>query len=752
MRIRPTLPAVLLLAPALAAGEPSALEAVRVTAEQPALESPAPALSSEVDAEQLEVINAPNVEDAIKYQPNLVVRKRYIGDRNATLSFRDMHTTQTARALVLGDGLTLSNFLGSSWDTAPRWGVMQPEEIDYVEVLYGPYAAEYAGNSLGGVVVMHGRMPEALEAHVSASAFAQNFSDYGTDETYPGYKLHASIGDRRGRWAYFVAADRLENEGQPMEFSLTPTTGGAASGNPVTGAFRTSDGRYLYGSSGPAELSQDLLKFKLGYDLTEDLQARVTVAYLQRREDTLNPESYLRDAAGNTVRGNPRDDERFDIGNESFVITSPLLSEERAEDLVLGGELEGALGGGWEIESAVSIYEVLEQTRRRSSNHYDDARANGGGSLTEDQGSGWRTFDLKLGHRHDGGWLGQRLLFGYHFDRYTLDRATFSVTSGWRNAPGDTLTGDSEGSTRVHALFVENEWRLAEPWTLTLGARQEWWRAYDGSLTKDVAGAPVTGEYPGRSESELSPKASLSYEPNRDWLAVLSLGIAYRFPTVGELYQGSIDNSGTFNEAFDPNLKTERGFAKNLRLTRYFARTTLTANLWENDVDDAIFSQPLLSGVNSYQNIDRVRSRGLELIGQWRDLLIDGLTVDANLSYTDAEILANAGVPDSVGKQFPRVPEWRANLFLNYRASERLSVGGGARYASDPYDRLDNSDGNLKGYGFTDGYLVLDVRASYRLGDGLQAAIGIDNLTDETYYVFHPYPGRTLFAEIKWQH
>ncbi len=180
---------------------------------------------------------------------------------------------------------------------------------------------------------------------------------------------------------------------------------------------------------------------------------------------------------------------------------------------------------------------------------------------------------------------------------------------------------------------------------------------------------------------------------------------------------------------------------------------TLTVNLWENDVDDAIFRQTnVFTGVNNFQNIDRVRSRGIEFIANWPDLWVDGLTVDFNVSYTRAIIEENAAQPDSEGKQFPRVPRWRANLLARYQATPKLNLSSGLRYASDPYDTLDNSDGDAEGFGFTDDYLVLDVRGRYQLDHHLSLALGVDNITDHRYYVYHPYPGRTLFAEVNWDY
>lgn len=737
---------ILLSATTLAA-EPTTLQALEVTGQQLTPEQEAPALKTTVDAEKLESINSPNVSDALKYEPSLVVRKRYIGDRNATLSFRDMHTKQTPRALVYGDGLLLSNLLGANFGFAPRWSVMQPEEIERVEVLYGPYSAEYSGNALGGVVILHSRMPDRFEAQLSTGAFWQDFGAYGTDDTFSGHTLHASVGDRQDRWSYFLAVDRLENESHPQSFNITSASGGPATGNPVTGAFHHPRGGFLYNSSGPSDVVENLFKLKVGYDLTDSLESRFTLAYLEREEDDLSPETYLRDADGNPVHNGT-----VDIEGQSYSVRSRPLGLSEARDLVYGAELEGMLGNSWSINSAFSFYDVLGEEDRQSGVDFAEAQAHGPGNFTEDQGSGWQTFDIKLGHHHDGGWLGQRVLFGYHFDRYVLDKAIFN-TDNWHDASISDLDADSRGNTRVHALFAENEWQLTRPWTLVLGARQEWWKADNGSLARDFDGSRLEASYPGRSESRFSPKASLSYQPNPYWLATLSLGIAYRFPTVGELYQGSIDDQGDFSTSFDPDLKTEKGFAKNLMIRRFFDKATVTFNLWENDVDDAIFSQrSILTGISNFQNIDRVRSRGAELVTNVQDLGVPGLDVDFNVAYTRARILENRNVPDSEGKQFPRVPEWRANLFASYRATDRLKLGAGARYASDPYDQLDNSDGDLSDFGYTDGFLVFDTRATYDVNNNVTLAGGLDNIADERYYVYHPYPGRTVFAELKWQY
>lgn len=94
---------------------------------------------------EVESISATTVEDFVKYQPSMVVRKRYIGDSNGTVGMRGSNMFQTTRVMVYADGLPLHYLLQSQWSGAPRWSLVAPDETKAVEVVYGPFSAEYSG-------------------------------------------------------------------------------------------------------------------------------------------------------------------------------------------------------------------------------------------------------------------------------------------------------------------------------------------------------------------------------------------------------------------------------------------------------------------------------------------------------------------------------------------------------------------------------------------------------------------------------
>jgi iron complex outermembrane receptor protein len=63
---------------------------------------------------------------------------------------------------------------------------------------------------------------------------------------------------------------------------------------------------------------------------------------------------------------------------------------------------------------------------------------------------------------------------------------------------------------------------------------------------------------------------------------------------------------------------------------------------------------------------------------------------------------------------------------------------------------VDNTDINTHTYQGFDGYTVFDARVRYRVDRHWSAALGVDNLTNRDYFLFHPFPQRTVFAELKY--
>src|SRR4051794_37711944 len=256
--------------------ESAATPPIVVTAQRPV---PGPATSENVDADRLAETTAMlNAEDSLRYLPSLLVRKRHVGDTQAPLASRTSGVGASARSLVYADGILLSALIGNNNNFAsPRWGMVSPEEIARVDVLYGPFSAAYPGNSIGAVVNMTTRLPDRPEASLRAATSIQSFDQYGTHGTFPATELSATAGGRFGRLSLFASANHLASRSQPLAYvTIARPAAASAAGVPATGAFpdvnRTGAPIFLLGAGGFEHQLQDNLGLKLAFEATPSLR------------------------------------------------------------------------------------------------------------------------------------------------------------------------------------------------------------------------------------------------------------------------------------------------------------------------------------------------------------------------------------------------------------------------------------------------------------------------------------------------
>ena len=117
----------------------------------------------------------------------------------------------------------------------------------------------------------------------------------------------------------------------------------------------------------------------------------------------------------------------------------------------------------------------------------------------------------------------------------------------------------------------------------------------------------------------------------------------------------------------------------------------------------------------------------------------------------DSEIARDAAFRAAEGKQAPQVPRWRATAVATWRPDEKWAFTVAGRYSDRVYATIDNTDPVTHTYQGFDDYLVFDVRAALALNTHWSAAVGIENIGGEDYYIFHPFPQRTATAELKYR-
>lgn len=730
-----------------AADDAAQLPEITVNQSRSAVVGSSPSPQAQVTAEQIRDINVINTEDTLKYVPSLNIRKRYIGDRNAVISARtSVGTVPSATSLVYVDGLLLSNLLGNSYSYPPRWNLVGAEEIASVDVLYGPFSALLPGNSIGATVLMSTRRPEKLEAHARVQAFQEHYANYGTDKDYTGQQAQISAGMRLGGLRISVLGNDLDSHGHPMSFANSSTRvsgagvggiGGYATDTDTTGAKR-----FVYGATSIDHTRQSTGKVRLDYDFSADTRAAFTWAEF-RNDSYVTSDSYLKDSSGNTILTATN----VDVGGGQYIaVKASDFSLSKAETLnrLLGLTFDSKLSNEWRLEAAASDYATPTDINRVATNGMS-ASAGGVGTLTYGKDSGWRNLDLKAIWKPRGAAAGHTVISGLHYDEYRLSSLKYN-TDNWLSDSASSLQTRSVGKTRTDALFVQDAWKFDPRWTLTAGLRHERWQAYDGAYF-ERGKAAASGSFANRSESFNSPKASLAWQATPDWLLRASLARAYRMPTVAELFGTTSTPTGT--TLADASLNPERVLAGDLTAEGAFAGGSLRVSLFHEDKNDYLYSQTTTVGpkITSFQNVGKTMAQGIETAYTGNDVLIRGLDLQASLTYTDSRVKENDKRPEYIGRALA-IPVWRATVFATYHLNDAWSAAAGIRYAS-AFPSLDPAVVDQNTFGGSSRYTVADARVSYRFHKYMAAALGVDNLGSEKYYAYHPYPQRTIHAELR---
>jgi iron complex outermembrane receptor protein len=221
--------------------------------------------------------------------------------------------------------------------------------------------------------------------------------------------------------------------------------------------------------------------------------------------------------------------------------------------------------------------------------------------------------------------------------------------------------------------------------------------------------------------------------------------------------------TGTTYTQPNPFLKPENVLSDEFALERKTDDSKVRVSIFEERVSDALISQTsMIDGyatpVSFTQNVDKTRQRGIDLVAEHDDVLISGLSLSGNITYVNAEILANSGYVStitgatSVGKHTPYVPDWRATLVATYQLNRQWAFTLAGRYSGKQYATVDNTDTNPDTYQGFQSFFVMDARATYHIDRHWSAALGVDNLNNSQYFLFHPFPQRTLFGELKYSY
>jgi len=640
--------------------------------------------------------------------------------------------------------------------------MVTPAEIARVDVMYGAFSAAYPGNSVGAVVVYTTQMPNAYEAHARVGLSSQPFELYNTSATFNAWESSLALGDRAGAFSWRLDASHISSHGQPLTFATRLASAGVAgtAGTAVTGAVAGTNNAgaawFTIGTGTEYQTRQDHIKAKLAWDMTPEIRATYVLGLWQNESEN-RPRSYLRDAAGNAVASGA-----ININGLAYTGTQALsgadfaLIDESLRHTLQGLAVKSHTRGVFDWEFDASSYDYSRDNKRQNAaaNVLPNAQNGGAGTLADGSGTGWVNLAAKGTWRPNAARAEHVVDFGVQADRYKLRYLTSSVPGNWRADAAGALVGYIQGQTSLNSLYAQDAWSFAERWKTVLGLRAERWQAQDGQTAFSATSSQA---WPVRSENHLSPKAALSFQVSEAMVLKASLARAVRMPTVSELYGATSTTNSQFIN--DPNLHPEKSWTTEWSAEQDLAGGSLRLTLFAEDTRDSLYSQTTFDAaanrnVSRVQNVGRIATRGLEAAFNGSDVFMKGLDLSGSLTYADSIIKANSGFVaapgDTVGKWQPNIPKWRASMLAAWRFNEQFTASLGARYSGVQYRTLNNADINGHTYQGVSRYFTTDVRLHMRVNKQWSAAFGIDNLNNDRFWNFHPYPQRTYNAELRF--
>jgi iron complex outermembrane recepter protein len=683
----------------------------------------APGSVSVVTKKEIEERNIKTVDEALNTTSGVYDDSKGKGLMGTTSSVSIRGMSYDKRILFMLDGMPIND----GYTGGVGYQLLSVEDIKQIEVVKGAASSLYGGNAMSGVVNIITRMPEKQEFTLKTGYGSSWERGSGLDDLS---KFYFSYGNKVFDKLSFLAS-----------YGYKATTGYATGQNVqskdpalsgLSGAIATTDNtgakRYLIGDSGDNTWWDDQITLKGKLDLTKTTKANLSFLRSRYEYGYDSPHTYLKNASGN------------EAWKYSTVLENSFLSGD-------GGRTQNIYNAGFETEFSKVLAKLTLGYLDREGDWYitkgstaATTRSGGPGTLSETPSSGYNgdlQFTIPAGER-------QIVTVGGSYRGTQADNQEHSVSNWQDKDSAGTLTYEAGGKDHTYSLYLQDEISILKNLTAYLGAREDWWEAFDG-YANSVGSSGYPKMYSSKDESALSPKAALVYKPLDATTVRTSIGKAFRPPSVYDLYRTWTSSTGVTyyaNPDLSPETVTswEAGVEQGL-----WPKMKVKATYFHNEMEDMIYRKTVSATRQDNINAGRARSQGVELEAeQGFDF---GLTLFANYTYTETEMLENAAAPLSVGKDLIQAPRNMFNAGARYKQGPfTTSVTG--RYVGKRFGNDTNTDIINGVYTSYDPYTVVDAKVSYQINPVAEVSLSIDNILDEQYFAYYQATGRSYFCEL----
>ncbi|MEF9891449.1 TonB-dependent receptor plug domain-containing protein [Citrobacter sp.] len=317
-----------------------------------------------------------------------------------------------------------------------------------------------------------------------------------------------------------------------------------------------------------------------------------------------------------------------------------------------------------------------------------------------------------------------------------------TAATGFFDTQTRTLS-NNEAEQSNTSLFAQNDWRFADDWTWTVGARQYWLSSkLNRNDTQLFQSSGTTRRSTGGNavhDDQRVTSTSLRYSGFEDLELRAAYAQGYVFPTLTQLFmQTSAGGSVTYG---NPNLKAEH--SNNYELgARYKGNMWLIDGaIYYSEAKDYIASltcsgQPVCNGNTTssrggyyyYDNIDRAKTWGMELTAEYNGWAVSPY-LSGNLirrQYEGNTIKTwDIGEPALTGRVGLK-HTWLMNV-ANVTSDVFI------RAASRAKDKTGTTEKNAPGWAT----LNLAFNTEFGPQDQYQVNLALNNLTDKRYRTAH---------------
>lgn len=680
-----------------------------------------------IDQQQIEEQLAQNIQDLVRYEPDLSV------SRDATRFGSNGFTTRGIggnRVLELVDGIPVSDtFTIGDFSDASR-NLVDPELVKRMEILRGSASALYGSDAIGGVVSLTTKDPQDyLNPGKPWQALGKagcNSVDNSAAETVLGaFGSQANAGMLLFNRRDGQELDNRGDIGKRDQARTQPNPQNYYDNNFLAkGVFNRQDATYRLIFSGTQGGSDTNVLSSIG---SRDLSASIGAP----------PGFYI-------------------------INTKTQDGDDTQRALRLSGEAE-LRNGGWYDSAVLRLYGSDSLTRQATVETRDQTIGGPATPLLIQ-----RNFSFKQDVVGLNSTLSSSFATGaaHHLLTYGLDFKAGRTSEMRDGLQTNQLTGVSTKKvspdtfpardfpvslTLQGGAYVQDEIAIGERLTLIPAVRYDYYRL---SPHNDASYSQASGDSApvGITHSAVSPKLGLTYDIARAWTAYAQYAHGFRAPPYDNVNVGFTNLQFGYTAIPNAHLKPEKSDGVEAGLRYEDGGASASASAYYSRYRD--FIEPFVSlGTNpdtglltfQSQNFSAVRIYGADLRGAYAFQALRGFGVHAALAYTRGDNLQDRAPLNSIDPP-------KAVLGVDYRDPRKRWGGQFNATLAQRKSRVDDSggagggssEGSSSGPLFkAPGYATFDTTAWYSFTPALRLNAGIFNLSNQKYWSWSTVQGQS---------